>query len=497
MKKSIKKNYILNLIYEMFALLVPIFVMPYVSRILGADGVGIYSYTYSIIYYFMLIGALGFTTYARRELAKLRENPGEQYKLFWEITFIKIFTTVISIILYELIIFIFFKGTIYFVYLQSIIIYLIGTALDIIYFFQANEDFGKIVYKNIFIKILGVFLIFCFVKSQNDLYVYILLQALIFIVSNLLLWFTLPREVFKTRIKKINIKNHIKPALKLFIPTVASSIYTVLDKTLIGIIVTDQILVNGELVNVANVEIGVYEQVEKLIKMTITVLTSLCTIISPRNSYYFAKNQFDKIKEITKKSYSFVFLLSLPMIFGLLLISKDFCPMFFGNGYEKAPLLMNCLSLLIFFIGTSGIFGMQYLTAIGKDNKYIISVSIGAVVNLLLNLILIPKFLSLGAAISTVIAEFIILVFLLYFSKEVYNIRDMFKTFIKYFIGAVIMYFFANLIIIESAVINVFTRMIVAVLIYFIYLLLIRDNLVFEAFKIMNKIASKFQKRKV
>ena len=355
-EKSIKKNYVLNLIYEMFALLVPVFVMPYVSRVLGANGVGVYSYTYSIVYYFMLLGALGFTTYARRELAKVRENKKSKYKIFWEVTITKIITCVLSVLFYEVIIIVFFKNTYYFQFLQIIVIYIIGTAFDIIYYYQAQEDFEKIVIKNIIIKIIGVVLIFVFIKNSGDLFLYIFIQAFVFLLSNILLWGTLPKEIFKVRKDELEFKRHIKPAFKLFIPTIASSIYTILDKTLIGILVKDTIIENNVVVNVSDVEIGVYEQVEKLIKMVITVLTSLSTIISPRNSYYYAKNEIEKIKKITHKTYSYVMLVSLPMIFGILLVSESFCPLFFGSGYEKAPVLMNILSILIFFIASSGIF---------------------------------------------------------------------------------------------------------------------------------------------
>ena len=489
-EKSIKKNYVLNLAYEIFALLVPVFVMPYVSRVLGANGVGVYSYTYSIVYYFMLLGALGFTTYARRELSKVRDNKEKKYKLFWEVTKTKVITCVISAILYEIVILIFFFNTYYFVFLQSIIIYLLGTSFDIIYYYQAQEDFERIVYRNILIKIIGVILIFVFVKSSNDLYLYIVIQAIIFVLGNILLWLTLPKDIFMIK-SKLNLKKHIKPALKLLIPTVASSIYTILDKTLIGILVTETTIINDQVVRVSDIEVGVYEQVEKLVKMAATILTSLSVIVSPRNSYYFAKKQFDKIKNITYKTYSYVMMISLPMIFGIFTISKYFCPMFLGPGYDKAPYLMNILAVLILFIGASCVFGMQYLTAIGEDTKYIVAVSLGAVTNLVLNFILIPYLYSYGAAIATVVAEFIILIFLIYFARRIIDIKVFIKTLFKYLFGSLLMYIVAILINYSDPTLTLVVRVLVSISTYGLYLILIKDHILIEVTKSIMKFFKK------
>lgn len=474
-KKSIKKNYILNLIYEVFALLVPVLVMPYISRVLGAEGVGIYSYTYSIVYYFILLGSLGFTTYARRELSKKRDDSEGKYKLFWEVTIVKFITCLFSIIVYEIVINCFYRGTYYFVFLQTIVIYLIGSLLDIVYYFQAHEDFDKIVYKNIFIKIIGTIAIFLLVKDSNDLFLYILIQALIFVVSNSLLWIALPKEIFKVKCKNLQLKKHLRPAVKLFIPTVASSVYTILDKTLIGALVTETIEKDDSIMRVADIEIGVYEQVEKLIKMSITVLTSLSTIISPRNSYYFAKKQFERIKQMTFRSYAYVMMLSIPMVFGVFLVSDYFCPLFFGEGFEKAPELMNILSVLIFLISLSGVFGMQYLTAIGEDNKYIISVTAGAAINIILNILLIPNLYSYGAAIATISAEAVILLLLMIFSAKIIEIKKLVLNLLKYLLGALIMFCLANLIVLPKPTYTIAARLSSAVVSYGLYLIIIRD----------------------
>ena len=482
MNKSIKKNYVLNLIYELFALLFPVFVMPYISRVLKAEGVGIYSYTYSIVYYFIILGALGFTTYARRELAKQRDNFECQKRIFWEITILKIVSSILSILLYEIIIFYFFGATKYFIFLQANVIYLIGTAFDIIYYFQGNEDFDKIVIKNIFIKLIGFATIFVFIHNSNDIYKYIIIQALIFLLSNISLWLVLPKKIFDINFKTLKYKEHLIPTLKLFIPTVASSIYTILDKTILGSIINANMSNNG-LNFSADAEVGTYEQVEKLIRMLITVLTSLSVIVSSRTSFYHEKKDIKSIKKLIYMSVSYVLMLSIPMFFGIMEISNIFCPLFFGTGFEKAPILMNILAILVILIGLSSIFGMQYLTSIGEDNKYIISVIIGAIINVIANLFLIPKYYSYGAAIATVIAEFIILILLMYFSKNVLSFKQFLKKFLTYLVGALIMYLFSFSINYTSPIKTLVFKVFSSILIYLIYLILIKDEILLNIYK--------------
>lgn len=491
MKNSIKKNYLLNLLYEIFALVTPVFVMPYISRVLGASGVGVYSYTYSIIYYFMLIGALGFSTYARREISKKRDDEYYKYKVFWEITIVKAVVCVISAALYEILIVCAFRDTYYFVFLQTIIIYIIGTAFDITYFFQAQEEFEKIVYRNIIIKTIGILLIFILVKSTDDLYAYILLQALIFVAGNIILWLTLPKDAYSYCLIKKEYKKHLRPAVKLFVPTVASSIYTMLDKTLMGSLIIDTD-VNNE--SIVDAEIGVYEQVEKIVKMAVTALTSLSVIISPRNSYYYAKKKIEKIRNVIRKSYIYVMFASFPMMFGLALVANYFCPIFFGAGYDKAPLLITLLSPLVILISVSGVFGMQYLTAIGEDNKYVISVVCGAVINIVLNVLLIPAYASYGAAAATVIAEFAIMVLLIIFSRKAIKIRAMLSAAFRYCVGALAAYLPACFIIVSDPIATIALRATVFAIIYGLSMIIMKDEVIYDIITTIKKVKRRIRR---
>ena len=252
---------------------------------------------------------------------------------------------------------------------------------DIAFFFQGNEDFGKIVIRNVIIKILSIVAIFLFVKDTNDVWVYALINSLMLIVSNLSLWSYLPKLLTKVKIRNLRPLSHLKGTLKLFIPTIATSIYTVLDKTLIGVLVngTYTVIENGvEVVKkYADLENGYYEQSEKLVKMAMFIITCIGTVMIPRNSNEIARGNYDKVKDNIYTSARLVWLIGVPLALGLIATASNFVPWFYGDGYEKCITLIALLSPLIIIIGFSNVFGLQYLVPMGKDTLFGISLIIG------------------------------------------------------------------------------------------------------------------------
>ena len=183
MKKSIKKNYIYNLLYQVLAIIIPIITIPYVSRVLGARNIGIYGYTLSISAYFILFGSLGVALYGQREIAYVQNDKKKYSKKFWEIFLLKLLTMTIATIIFYFA-FVKFSNN-YNIYFKILLLELIGTALDISWFFQGLEEFGKTVSRNLIVKIASLICIFLFVKTKNDLYIYFIIYALSIILGNL------------------------------------------------------------------------------------------------------------------------------------------------------------------------------------------------------------------------------------------------------------------------------------------------------------------------
>ena len=272
-KKSITKNYIYNLSYQILIIFLPLITTPYVSRVLGAENVGIYGYTLSIVTYFVLFGALGISMYAQREIAYVQSDIKERSKIFFEIIIFRFITMFVSIFLYYIF---FVNGNNYQNYYFILIMELVSTCFDISWFFQGLEEFKKTVIRNIIVKLISFICILVFVKTKNDLSIYILIYVLSNFIGNMSLWMYLPKYIEKIKINELNIFKHLKPTLWLFIPQIAMQIYTVLDKTMIGTIIEDKS------------EVGYYEQAQKIVKLCLTLVTSLGIVMVPRIANTFA-----------------------------------------------------------------------------------------------------------------------------------------------------------------------------------------------------------------
>ena len=463
-EKSIKKNYIFNLIYQILLLLIPFITTPYLSRILGPEGIGLYSYSSSIVTYFVLVATLGTATFGQRKISYVQADKEERSRAFWELFIFRLVTSTITLAIY-LVIFtvVLHENTIIYIILA---LNIVNIVFDVSWFLQGLEEFGKTVIINIVFKILSLVSIFVFVKTANDLYIYILIMAASTVIGSGLIWLYLPKYLCKVR--GIRPFKDLKGILQLFIPTVAIQIYTVLDKSMIGWF-TD-----------SNVENGYYEQAEKIVKMALTVVTSLGMVMIPRIAKKYAEKDDDSIKHYLYRSYRFVWLMAIPMFFGLIAVTDIFVPIFLGDGYEKCCILIPIFSGLLFFIGLNNVTGLQFLVPTSRQNIFTITVLIGAFLNCTLNLILIPKFYSIGACISSVIAECAIMIAGFVYVKKTkqFALKPIFTCMWKYLIAGVLM--FGLLILIKyflpATVWALIVLVIIGIIFYFIMLFIMRDE---------------------
>lgn len=390
--KSAKKNYVYNVLYQVLLLIVPLITTPYISRVLGPEGVGQYSYTYSLITYFTLAAALGFGYYAQREIASNREDAYTRSKLFWEILLCRLLPTCICLAVN-------FTLCVTRVYGDDSTLMLVmscsiaAIAIDASFYCQGMEDFGKIVLRNTIVKIATVAMIFIFVNSSDDVWLYALINLGMSIVGNATLWVGLPGYLVRVKAKDLHPFRHLPGTLRLFLPTIVISIYTVLDKTLIGIITQ------------SDAENGFYEQADKVVKIALTVVTCLGTVMIPRNTAEFKRGNIDKLRSNIYFASKFVWFLGTALVFGISAVTFNFNGWFFGEGYESVNRIMIVLSGLCLAIGMSNVLGVQYLVPTGRDKTFTLTVTAGAIVNTVLNIPLIIFFGAFGAAIATIIAE--------------------------------------------------------------------------------------------
>lgn len=479
---SIRKNYLFNLAYQVFSLITPLITAPYVSRVLGTSGVGQYGFTYSIASYIILIGSLGFTYYAQREVARLQGHKKEQSVLFWEIFHARFLSIGITTILYCLLIRLGLFGQ-YEKLMWILTIHIASTIFDITFLFQGNDAFGVIAIRNIIVRCIGIALIFIFVRNQNDVWIYVLCQSIITFFANISLWFNLKRNVDWIPFSELNIKRHIIPVIRLFIPSLAMSVYTILDRTLISVLIsgtTDFIHNDGTAVvaRIADIENGYYEQSEKIVKMAMTVFTALSTVMISRNSNEIANGNIEGFKNNIYNTIHFVVFLGVPIMFGIAAIAENLSPWFFGPGYDKVPSLIMIFSPVIIIIGLSNILGRQYLIPLKRDNAFTFAICIGAVSNLIMNLILIPIFFSFGAAIASVLAESAVTTSMLIMARQDISIEAVLKLTKKYFLAGVMMFvsIFSLQKFLSPSIINTILLIILGALIYFLLLLILKDS---------------------
>lgn len=461
---KVAKNYLYNLSYQLLLIILPIITTPYVSRVLGAESLGTYSYTNSITQYFILFGCIGLNLYGQREIAYCQNDIKKRNKVFFEIFFLRMITVSISIILFYIV----FASTGKYAYIFIIqIMDVVASMFDISWFFQGIEDFKKTVLRNFIVRVICVVLIFTFVKSSANLTLYVMCYSGTLLLGNLSMWLYMPKYVKKRDIFNLSLKRHIKPAVMLFLPQIATSLYTILDKTMIGALTGD------------TSEVAYYEQSQIIIKTVLTLITSLSTAMMPRIANLYANNDMETVNNYMSISIKFVLIFSCPFVFGIIGIASGFVPWFFGTGFEKVIPNLILIAPIVIFIGMSAVTGTQYLLPLGRQKEFTISVISGAVINLILNIILISSFQSLGASIATVIAELTVISVQIWYLRNDFEIKHILKLFLRYLILSLIMlsvvYFIST--ILPVSIISTLVEISVGGVVYLILLVITRDTL--------------------
>lgn len=481
-KKSIAKNYIYNLIYQLLSIISPLITAPYLSHILGAKNLGIHGYSLSIVTYFILLGSLGVSLYGQREIAYVQDDKEKRSNVFFELVLIRFVTYFFSLILYY---YFFCRTGDYSIYYRILVIEMLANLIDISWYFQGTEEFKKTVVRNLLVKILGLVFIFTCIKTKSDLRKYFFLYVIFDFIGNASLWLYLKNEV-KLNLSQLKFKRHIKPVLLLFLPQVAIRIYTVLDKTMVGNI-------TGSMS-----EVGFYDQAQKLIRALLIIVTSLGLVMNSRIANSYANSDKKSIRKYMIQSVSTVWLISIPLMFGVMAISEKFIPWYLGDKFLPAIAILNASAPILVAIGLNNVTGIQYLIQVGKQNIFTISVIIGAFTNLVFNYILINKLGTVGAVYSSLISEFVILIYHLILIRKEIKISDFIKPGIKNIIAGIIMFLGVKTLTnhLSISIMNTVIEVLVGAVIYTIILILLKDNFFCDMIKNSFKTITKKMKVK-
>lgn len=391
MKKSnTKVNLLYNMIYQILIIILPLITTPYIARVIGVEGVGIYSYWHAIALYFVYFSMLGISNYGNRSIARVRDDVDARNEMFSSIYTLQLITSSIVITIYIIYVFCFVSTNRNVALL--VIFHVLSAMFDISWLFFGLEEFKITVIRQIFIRVATLVLIFTFVKTKDDLGLYIFIMSIGYFVSALILWGLAWKRVSWKRVSWKKVFNHLKPCLVLFIPIIATSIYRVMDKIMLGTFTSMEV-------------VGYYESAEKLLTIPMGLISSFSAVMMPKMSNLLGKGEEKAAKNLFNTSMEMAMCIGIAIAFGIVSISKEFIPIFFGEGYEASIYLTNWLAISIPFISWANIIRVVYLIPAEKDKIYLRSIILGAVLNVVCNFILIPKVGAMGAVMGTLLAE--------------------------------------------------------------------------------------------
>jgi len=485
-KKSSYENIILLILYEIALYIAPLITAPYIARVLGTRGTGIYSYTYSIASYFILFIQLGVSLYGRREIASQLKRE-DISKTFWEIFLTNTIMFFITSIVYFVSVYLFFSS--YKVYLFYQFMLLISSWLDISWFFFGIEDFKIAISRNLIVKVLSMILVFIVVKEKDDVIEYVLIMSITNLASVLVMWFSLFKNINKSTISVKSMKTHLKQLFVLFIPILAIQLYSITDKVCLGVLGSIE-------------DVGIYENVYKISRVPVAVITAIGTVMLPRITKLIAQGKEKEIFRYINKTLSLTLIVSIGCSFGLIAISEPFIKLYLGNEFLDGIPVLKLLSLVLIIIAWGNVFRMQFILPKKMDNIYIKSVIIGAIINIILNILLIPLFFAVGAAIASVISELLVCIYQSYKIRKFFDLKKMLSVNLKYLISGIAMFSVLRIINFNSMnniMVSLLIEIILGIILYTVFIILFEifsTNKVFtdELLSIYRKIIFVFKK---
>lgn len=470
-QKSLKLNFIMNAILTMSSFLFPLITFPYVSRVLLPAGTGRVSFANSVITYFVMISQLGIPTYGIRACAVVRDNREKLKKTVYELLIIN---TVMSVFAYV----VFFAALFsiprlrsdktLFVVMSSLIFF---NTIGVEWLYKALEYYTYITVRSIIFKFIALIAMFVLIHDVDDYVIYGGISIFAASASNVFNFIRLRKIVGSEKVGKLDFKQHLKPVFTFFIISCATTIYTNLDNVMLGFMKDD-------------VEVGYYNAATKIKNILVSIVTSLGTVLMPRASYYIQQDMWNEFYALSKKAIKFVLLAATSMMVYFMIFAREGVLFLSGDAFEGAIMPMIIIMPTLLFIGLTNIMGIQMLIPMGQENAVMISTFVGAIVDLVLNTILIPQLGANGAAIGTLVAELVVLIVQMVYLRKDISFLYAKQSYIKILLALVISSAAAYIIKILS--VGIFIKLVISAIVFFgiyvvaLYLMkeeIVRDNI--------------------
>ena len=466
-EKKISINIFYNILNQIVSFIVPLILSPYVARVLSAELIGDYSYALANSSYFVLIEALGFSLYGMLKVSANRADKNYISTLFKEIMIAKFFLMVICIIVY----------TISFVWTSSdnkilcaiMIMNIISTGIDSTWFLMGMEDFKTTALRNIAVRLVNIVLIIILVKSEKDFLIYAIIMQLSNVISYIVVFPTVKKYIISSKVSFKNILKHTIKSLIYFVPGIVNTIFTSADKTVLGAFANSY-------------EVGVYEQASKICSLCGSVINSISNVVMPRVTYLNHNSSNEKSKKFMFKTLHYASVVAIAVTVGIICISDEFVPLFFGLGYEKSAVLLKILAFNVLMSILANYIGQQCLISNDKQNQYNIAISVGAILNVILNLFMVERLQSVGVSVASVVSSGVLFWVVLIFSREIISLKNIIQMDWKAIISAIIMFVTIYWLSFDNLFITLVVKVVVGAAVYITILAILREEIIQEVF---------------
>ncbi|ACZ31918.1 polysaccharide biosynthesis protein [Xylanimonas cellulosilytica DSM 15894] len=475
---SLKKNVLYQSVYQILVLLAPLVTAPYVSRVLGPEGVGLNSWTFSVAEYFVLVAMLGIANHGARTIARVRGDRERLNREFSDLLFVHVLVSALAVVAYLVFVLAFVEGNRTLFAIQGL--WIVAAALDLNWFFSGIEQFGVIVARNTVIKLATIISIFVFVRGPGDLWVYVAILALGALLGQASVWPFVTAHITYRRPVWASAITHIRPLLVLFAPVVAVSFYRITSRVMLGAMTSEA-------------QVGFYANAEKIIGIPLGLIGAFAAVMLPRMSNLVASGNEGDVKRLMSTSFRYVWLVGTALTFGLAGIGLELAPLFFGEDFAATGPLIVGMAVTIPFMAFSSVIRAQCLIPRSLDKKFTASLFCGAIVSVIANLVLIPRLEAVGAVIAIVLAEITVCVVQMISVRDLLPIGQYVRLGAFFLVAGIAMFLSVRGIaaIMESGVAMIVVQIVVGAAVYStasaVYLWRVKDGVFLEALKRLDR----------
>ncbi|MCI8402400.1 MAG: oligosaccharide flippase family protein [Lachnospiraceae bacterium] len=423
--KKIINNFVFQSLFQLVAILVPVITTPHLCRTIGAAGIGDYSYTYTVGTYFAMFCLLGMNTYGNRECAYVRDDKKKLSRVFWEVYGVQLLTSTLAVLAFLIFVVFFAKRCQDFLWLQTI--YIIGCALDVTWLFYGLEDFGKIVFRNILVKIAVMTAILTLVRTPDDTWLYVLIMSLSILASQLVLWPFVRQEIVIVKPEWPAVKSRIWPALRVSGPQLCYYVYIGINKLLVAHMIGMD-------------AVAYLSNAEGMSRLPAGVVTALAAVLLPRVSNLYAKGEYQREHPLVRGGIQITMAIALPCAFGLSAIAESMVPWYYGEEFLVCGTMIHVMAFLILFVAWGEVLQSQYLVPTHQDKVLLEASVMGIAVSMLSNLVLIYFYGVEGAGYAILITEGTMVAYKTWCSRRGISFWKMLKEVVPFIVAAIIMY---------------------------------------------------------